>query len=156
MSNLNESSLFTSTDWRQIEYTLESHQFTPEPIDDASVGEGDDYGSSTDENPDLRPPSTSTLDLSLLSDETLDEFFFYLNSHPEITAPNGYPDWSAEVAVQTYIRDLHKAEGVNGRHFTPQGSVGHGPAYQPWIKRMVAEELKKKGTTPILFWKELL
>ncbi len=117
---------FSASDWGRMEdvFTndiLFTNQPTPEPvvIDDKTDEETImDFGL---DSPSRTASQTSTLDLQLISDETLDELFIDADSHPELTHNSvNEVNWRNVVSVSQYIRDLQLPGGVDGRIYSPQ------------------------------------
>jgi len=97
---------------------LFTNQPTPEPI--AMDDQTDDETIILD-SPSRSASRASTLDLQLLSDDTLDELFVNTDSHPELTQDNyNNTNWKNVISISNYIRDLQLPGGVDGRTYTPQ------------------------------------
>jgi hypothetical protein len=64
---------------------------------------------------------TSTLNLQLISDDTLDELFFDTDSPLELTHNNlNKVNRRNAMSVSNYIYNLQLPAGVNGRTYSPQ------------------------------------
>ena len=110
------SSLLTLSEWEELERIIEAVASRPNLDADLSISESDyeDYPDS----------ETSTVDLNLLDDTTLDELYVNLDSHPALTRdPMDQVHWGNTVRVSNYIRDLQQPGGVGGRVWTPFGKT---------------------------------
>ena len=110
------SSLLTFSEWEELERIIEAVASRPNLDADLSISESDyeDYPDS----------ETSTVDLNLLDDTTLDELYVNLDTHSALTRdPMDQVHWGNTVRVSNYIRDLQQPGGVGGRVWTPFGKT---------------------------------
>jgi hypothetical protein len=110
------SSLLTFSEWEELERIIEAVASRPNLDADLSISESyyEDYPDS----------ETSTVDLNLLDDTTLDELYVNLDTHSALTRdPMDQVHWGNTVRVSNYIRDLQQPGGVGGRVWTPFGKT---------------------------------
>ncbi|EFX81148.1 hypothetical protein DAPPUDRAFT_242656 [Daphnia pulex] len=119
----NHRIFFSASDWGRMEdvFTddiLFTNQPTPEPM---VIEDRTDDEKILLNSPFRTASRTSTLDLQLISDDTLDELCIDADSHPELTHSSmNEVNWRNVVSVSQYIRDLQLQGGVDRRIYSPQ------------------------------------
>ncbi|EFX81203.1 hypothetical protein DAPPUDRAFT_102735 [Daphnia pulex] len=112
----NHCIFFSNPDWGRMEVVftddiLFTNQPTPEPM---VIEERTDDEKILLDSPSRTASRTSTLDLQLMSDDTLDELFIDADSNPELTHNSmNEVNWRNVVSVSQYIRDLQLPGGVD-------------------------------------------
>ncbi|EFX65995.1 hypothetical protein DAPPUDRAFT_263813 [Daphnia pulex] len=116
------NNLFSASNWGRMEDVFANDI----PFDQQPTTELIMIDETTDDETFLQSFSrtqslTLTLDLQLISDDTLDELFVDTDSHPELTHNNlNEVNWRNGVSVSNYIHNLQLPVGVNGCTYSPQ------------------------------------